>query len=781
MRVRSALYLFVLLVGVYTLSYSGTFKTGDEQLFVSGAVSLGGWNELSASPVYADRAGLSYVEPLNAYLGAWLYRLAAWLGVGVVHTLFLTNIYVTALTAMVIFAIVCQQGYSLGIAAAVSVLFGIGTLVWPHSKLYFRDPLAMFFVALAWWSLERTFVRQDWQRQCLQWLVTLLLLGLGVLSKSTALFALPAFLLYAAVRGLLRPADRRTALLGLGGAFLGVALLALLPDSGPLARFALRSLLQDLSAIAALQSAWVWAQAISGMLLSPGKGLFWESPILLLAAVAWPLTDRRDRPKLLAPWLTLIALVLGTAYYRGNIWFGGAGWGVRHLLPAVPLLAVTCAPAIEALLRTRRRWAKAAGGMLILFSVLIQLGAVLLRPEAYYSWLEKIRPDAAWTLAIWHPFYIEALNYWCLLLAGQPLDLAWLRLLPENRLAVVGIVVAWIAVILLAAWRLWRMLRDSSVAQAGKRAPLAPLLALAALTILPYGLLRGYYPDPYYYAAREDFRAASQEVLAAGRPGDVIVLRGLSHPLWRFFVNYAYSPFPWYAYDPSSPIEEGKAEQREISESPSSQTQELFAQVLPGRYARMWLMNDQCAMDGNRLAEERWLAQRFFPVRAKVYSRECPVRVSLFAFSSGQRVQAQEAGLRFGEDLWLRRFEQLAYADRTVVQPGDIVPLLLEWEAMHSIANDYTISLQLLDREGKLCAQQDDQAVGGFLPMSAWPVEERVIDLRGLEIPQNLSPGEYDLLVVVYDWQTLARLPVRDASGTTTAAALLTSLTIAGP
>jgi hypothetical protein len=161
--ITSALCLFVLLAGIYSLSYSGAFKSGDEQLFVSGAVSLGGWGELSSGPVYAARAGLSYVEPLNAWLGAALYRLAEWLRVGVVHTLFLTNIYVIALTALVVFGIVCRQGYSATIAALVALLFGLGTLAWPHSKLYFRDPLAMLFVALAWWSFERIFVLRKWR------------------------------------------------------------------------------------------------------------------------------------------------------------------------------------------------------------------------------------------------------------------------------------------------------------------------------------------------------------------------------------------------------------------------------------------------------------------------------------------------------------------------------------------------------------------------------------------------------------------------------------------
>ena len=787
-RGRCAVCLFVLLAGLYTFSYSGIFKSGDEQLFVSGAVSLGGWHELSASPVYTDRAGLSYVEPLNAYLGAWLYRLAAWLDVGVVHTLFLTNIYVIALTAVVVFGIVCQQGYSVGIAAAVSLLFGLGTMVWPHSKLYFRDPLAMLFVALAWWSLERTFTQRDWRRQGLQWLVTLLLLGLGVLSKSTALCALPAFLLSVAARGFLRPADRRAALLGLCGAILGITVLALLPDGGPLARFGLRSLINDLGAVSALQSAEIWQQAILGMLLSPGKGIFWQSPILLLAVAAWPLRGRRDWPNLLAPWLTLIGLILGTAYYRGSIWFGGTGWGVRHLLPAVPLLAVTCAPAVEALWRTRRRWLKAIGGLLVLWSVFIQLGAVLLWPEAYYSWLNGIRPDASWTLAIWDPLCAEAVAYWRLLLAGQPLDLAWLRLFPENRLAVVGVAAAWGAATALAAWWLWRILRDSDVEQSfslprdARAGKLAPLIALVACTLLPYSMLRAHRPDPYYYATRRDFRAAAEEVLAAAQAGDVIVIRGLAQPFWRYFINYAYSSIPWYAYDPALPTaaEEADVEQEEYFRLLDPRTRELLARVLPRYYTRMWLVNDQCAEGGDLLVEEHWLAQRRFPVRSETFCLECPVRVSLFALASRQLVQSLAVDLRFAEGIQLLRFERFAYAGHATIYPGDVLPLRLEWRISRPVSGDYSISLQLLDGEGRLCAQQDGRAEGDFLPISAWPVGQGIADQRGLAIPDDLPPGEYCLAVAVYDWETLTRLPVRDVGDQSlNTIALLTTLVIA--
>jgi hypothetical protein len=158
------------------------------------------------------------------------------------------------------------------------------------------------------------------------------------------------------------------------------------------------------------------------------------------------------------------------------------------------------------------------------------------------------------------------------------------------------------------------------------------------------------------------------------------------------------------------------------------------------------------------------------------------VRVSLFALSSRQRVQSQGLDLRFAEGIQLRRFEQFGYAGRMDVRPGDVVPLLLEWQITRPVSGDYVISLQLLDGDGKLCAQQDGQAAGGFWPMSVWPAGEVVVDRRGLQIPEGLPAGEYQLVVAIYDWETLTRLPVRDAHGlVVNSIALLSTLPIGAP
>ena len=98
----TALSLFVLLIAIYSLTYSGTFITDDEHILASRTLSLafdGNLNDQrvygnqrihalsDTTPVYAAR-GVN-IEPGQADVGAFLARLAVMLGVGRVQSNFL--------------------------------------------------------------------------------------------------------------------------------------------------------------------------------------------------------------------------------------------------------------------------------------------------------------------------------------------------------------------------------------------------------------------------------------------------------------------------------------------------------------------------------------------------------------------------------------------------------------------------------------------------------------------------------------------------------------------
>ncbi len=121
--------------------------------------------------------------------------------------------------------------------------------------------------------------------------------------------------------------------------------------------------------------------------------------------------------------------------------------------------------------------------------------------------------------------------------------------------------------------------------------------------------------------------------------------------------------------------------------------------------------------------------------------------------------------VRFGESIALDGADLPA-----TVQAGDALTYTLYWRAQAPIEFDYALFAHLLDVQGNKVAQLDWQPhdPAGVLPMSAWVVDQPVIDRQSLPLPPDLTPGDYTLQIGVYDWRTGTRLvPTGDAGPAT--------------
>jgi len=70
-------------------------------------------------------------------------------------------------------------------------------------------------------------------------------------------------------------------------------------------------------------------------LLSPGKGIFWYSPPLLAALLAWPAWLRKDRTLSWGTALVALGYLLVVGRWQN---LGGWCWGPRHLVQLTPFL-----------------------------------------------------------------------------------------------------------------------------------------------------------------------------------------------------------------------------------------------------------------------------------------------------------------------------------------------------------------------------------------------------------------------------------------------------------
>ena len=110
-------------------------------------------------------------------------------------------------------------------------------------------------------------------------------------------------------------------------------------------------------------------------------------------------------------------------------------------------------------------------------------------------------------------------------------------------------------------------------------------------------------------------------------------------------------------------------------------------------------------------------------------------------------------------------FRLLGYRLRKVtpLRPGDSFQVILNWQSI-APASDYTVFVHLLDSSGILVAQRDAAPRAGTYATSIWDKNEIVPDVYELTIPRDAKPGDYRLIVGMYQWPSLKRLPVTDAA-----------------
>lgn len=121
----------------------------------------------------------------------------------------------------------------------------------------------------------------------------------------------------------------------------------------------------------------------------------------------------------------------------------------------------------------------------------------------------------------------------------------------------------------------------------------------------------------------------------------------------------------------------------------------------------------------------------------------------------GRRLDA-----RFGDLATLLGYDLTPPATR-----ADPVSLTLYWRAEATAAIPYAVSVQLLDGNGLLRAQRDQQPGNGALATTGWVPGEILTDPYRLDLPADLPAGAYTLIVKLYDPATGQTLPVRSADG----------------
>ena len=118
------------------------------------------------------------------------------------------------------------------------------------------------------------------------------------------------------------------------------------------------------------------------------------------------------------------------------------------------------------------------------------------------------------------------------------------------------------------------------------------------------------------------------------------------------------------------------------------------------------------------------------------------------ATPAGVAVGAQnQLAVNLGDDVTC-----LGYVlDTRQVKPGGTVRLRLYWEARRQMQTDYSVFVHVVVDPSQPPVAQNDSLHPANIPTSRWAPGKYLADLHEIPIPAGLAPGDYQLIVGLYD------------------------------
>ncbi|MBI3914139.1 MAG: glycosyltransferase family 39 protein [Chloroflexi bacterium] len=179
---------------------------------------------------------------------------------------------------------------------------------------------------------------------------------------------------------------------------------------------------------------------------------------------------------------------------------------------------------------------------------------------------------------------------------------------------------------------------------------------------------------------------------------------------------------------------------------------------VPGN-ARTGLYRMQLEVDGGGIGRVSVLSYANQPIADKLF-------IGPFKIAGPPPAREELAKARMVDASFAKLITLVGYAMKPEpTRPGDPLTLTLYWRADFKMQDDYTVFIHLLDNNGAVRAQIDAQPRGGNYPTSIWDAGEVVRDDYVLNLPNDLAPGDYRISLGLYQFPSLARLGMLDASG----------------
>ena len=134
-------------------------------------------------------------------------------------------------------------------------------------------------------------------------------------------------------------------------------------------------------------------------------------------------------------------------------------------------------------------------------------------------------------------------------------------------------------------------------------------------------------------------------------------------------------------------------------------------------------------------------------------------RLATPAQYAAEAVGANQTALNFGGD----RLRLTSYdLPQEPVNPGDLLPVTVYWEALSPMEIRYRAFMHLVDAQGNLWGQHDDDPACRLLTSDMRPGQRSSRQFR-IPVSAEIPPGEYQVILGLYQPDTFERLEIWDA------------------
>ncbi len=754
--------IFGFLLACYLFTYTGVIQSSDGLAMFATTESLARRGEANTNQILwmglqqgdfgpdgnlYSRKGLGM--PLLALPLVWLAR--AWNAIGLVQAALLLNPILTAWTGALLYRTGRRLAWSRSTSVIGALIFGMATLAWPYTQTFFSDPVCgwgLFAASYGLLAYAQTGRKRYLVMAGMAW-------GIAYLARVINLVTLPIYLigLYLVLESQVkRQVDDH-------------------PGWRAILRYNWRpiiSFLLPVIAVGLISLWWNWARfghifetgyaeterfdalwwfGIAGMLVSPGRGLIWYSPILLLVIPGAVWFWRNERRIF---WLISSVVVTYVLFYgKWYMWHGGHSWGPRFLVPMMPFLSLMAGAGWAEMVRLWGVWGRALAWALFAISVAVQ-------------WLGMLVPFGLvqeWLAATFEPLYAPETF---ISFRTSPLLLQWQFLAPENihlawwRTSQVAGSFSWftflapVVGIIIGVFLISRMLRRSDVTDDTAPVDSSQNWLYGVSLLLIILLVLAYYKP---YLSDDDNRAIAGRIHAQEQSGDAIL--HLIPEETQQFANAYHGRLHGYGLFARETLEPTDAD--------------LLSRLRTSN-RRLWVVPDSTSPELS--GWESVLRSNEFLLIDSRPTGEGGDRMALYALSDGYSLAQVGLGTIFGDpngpgpitaDSGWIRLEGYALTEQAT--PGGEVLVLLAWRSMQAVDYDYHVFVHLLNSDGDKVAQRDGQPVQWTRPTSTWTPETEIIDRYGMLLPVDLPVGDYTIAVGLYDPVNGQRLPISAGPG----------------